>query len=197
MSEQISVSRAQLVALVNSLSGGYPNPDDPGPPVPWWPWWRRAGLGGPWPDPWRWVGPQPEPELPRAAGLRQAAINPQPLPPEPDIVAALTRDVVDHVAGLYDTAAVLPEEISAHVRKHADARFAEYVDDFCGTERLLEWLKHLQENRPRPSVPLPHPYHLRAVIGAELLRVAPLMGDAGLRERFQAAGSRLVEMSLV
>lgn len=192
MSDQITVSREKLNALLFQLSTRFPDPDYHGPARPWW-LAARSTVD---------VSPQPEPEL--------AAINPQPLPPVVEVGRVLAQGVVAHIAELHELAVVLPEETGAHVVKRAEEHLITFVDDFCGSVplRLLiqkylirpwPWPRPIPIPQPGPD-PEPKPWWdaaaLRAVIGQELLRVASQIGDERLRGALVDGGNRLIDAAL-
>ena len=198
--ENITLSRGALFSLLGALTGGYPNPDDPGEPRgPWGPVIRqvqgRLRLLGPHPEPWRAVmGPFPEPWRqitgPYPEPWRQVMLNPQPLPPRWAVASALAEVMIDQTLQLGALAQALPEEAGDSVRAHNRTTLERFVDDYCGNGiHVFPPPKH-----GTGPVPPDEPYPIGPL---EILTVGmKFSGAAALSPELGAAAEQLIERGM-
>ncbi len=117
------------------------------------------------------------------------ALNPQPLPPEPDpFVIAAVRMTHEHVR----------LALEAEIRGEGGSRIiAELVDDWCGTPWPRKW--PFPWPGPRPDGPHPDPWQLATarIAGAVTLAgLAARLGEGDLRETMGRGAEQLTEVAL-
>ncbi len=116
------------------------------------------------------------------------ALNPQPLPPEPDPYV---------VAAVHMTHEFVRLAVEAEIRGESGARIiADFVDDWCGTPWPRKW--PFPWPGPRLEDPRPAPWRLAAaqVAGAVTLAgLAARLGEGDLREVMGHGAEKLAEVA--
>ena len=129
LEDSITLSRAQLVRLVQGLAGiaGYPNPDEPHEPGPWDPVIQNAFLNrvdlvlaGPQPVPWK--------------SIDWAALNPQPLPPLSRWAQIAAGAILGDIRTRMALMQALPEEFHGPIVERIQMDLSRFADEVCGSE---------------------------------------------------------------
>lgn len=124
----------------------------------------------------------------RSASVRdRVALNPQPLPPEPDPFLLEAARMTHEYVRLGVEATIRGEDAVRLV--------SEFVDDWCGTPWPRKWPFPWPGPRPDEG-PQPDPWRLASarVVGAVILAgYAARLGEGDLRETLRAGAEKLAE----
>ena len=160
--DQINLSRSAFARLLDSIF--FPNPDDSG---------RHHGPFGPFGP----AGP--------VSRLLWTALNPQPLPPEPDPYrsAFAARAVITRATAQADFAEMLGNKGSENGIIVVGGKVSDIVDEWCGT--------------PVPGRHGPGPHFVSLFsAGAQFQRAADSMRDSALHSVFLSAAKKLFKTAL-